>query len=540
MAQSLSDFIQSLYQAAINSASSVYLPTVLLEQTLPADPLAVGSASLGDLAAIDPALPSNLCAALTQGTIASPASAQMQLSRLQLSGIAYALPDQPTVTGQQVSAVFNFNVAPAIPGLPKPQLPQLAGNFSIALSCCPSSDGNSCSGASQPQTISGTMSTTFAGASATVTLTVSPDFPSAGFTVTIDSIAFAAQSLATTIQVTSPDQSGQLGAALNAAFRSVAANTAILQQFNAGLAQPSVLTSLSSVFTAAFQNLQNPSVLSFVISMLYRAAINPASSAYLPTVISEASNPALEPYSVQGPWSFGDVSSFDPQAGETICGGISTLQTSDIATPGSPVLLTLLDVQLAGLSNALPQPLLAINDEVAGMVVFGQVAGWPHQLVISGHFSLQVSCCPTQDFQTCSGPSQNYTGTGTFSAAIGAASAAIDITVSADNNNNLFATVNKIYFRTDPDIINPDNIQFTIAITSIPAGQQADWNQMAETLFNAPQAAGAIVANIQQQMNLPSVLAKLSALITQALQNTGAGERAATVAYLRQLTKRTR
>ena len=535
MTIALPAFVEQLYQGAISAGSSIYLPTLLLEQTLPVDPLGLDSASFGDLGTLNAGLPSQLCAAVAKGTIAQPGTAVLGLSQLVLSGLAYSLPSAPpTVNGQQVTATFSLASAPAVKGLPAPQPLNLAGAFNIALSCCPSSDGTTCSGANQPTPINGTATARFTGATVTVTLTFAGDF-----SVVVNRIVFAAQGTTSRFAVTTPQQQGPaLSGLLNAAFTASAANTMIVSAINASLAQPNVLSTLGQALTPYFQSLYDPSILSFVASLLYKAAINPSSSAYLPKVISSATNPTLEPYTVSGDWNLGNVESSVPGAANIICGGISTAHQSEIATPNSEVTLDLTNIKIAGISNAQPLPMLAVNTSVEAMAIIGQVADWPHKFVISGDFSLQVYCCPTVNFSTCSGPSNQYTGSGTFSGAIAAAAIGALMTLSTDGNE-LVATMNSLYLRTDPNAINPQNFLITVDITSIPAGNRSYWNQQAENLFNSPQAADAIADKIQYQINQPRVLNTLSDVITEALQGIlTSAQRAEAIAHLRALQER--
>jgi hypothetical protein len=534
MALTLAAFIQELYQGATDPTSGIYLPVVLLEQVAPVDPLGPVDAVLGDLGALDPGLPSELCAAVSSGTIAQPPTAVMSVSGLELIGLGYSLPAQPTVSGQQVSVAIELAAAPAVNGMPPPQPLQFAGAFSIALSCCPSADGKTCSGATQPTPVTGTVTVTFTGATAAFTLTFASDF-----SVVVDSIVFAAQGVTTAFQVATPtDQGPALSSLLNTALATPAANAAIIAAVNMALSRRPLLATLGSALTPVSQSLAYPSLLSFIVSKLYKAAIDPSSAEYMPKVISSASKPTLEPYSVQGGWNLGDVSGDFPSAGYIICAGMSTMEQSDIATPNSPVLLDLTNIQIAGMSNALPLPMLTVGDTIEAMAVIGQVAGWPHQFTITGDFMLQVSCCPTEDFATCSGPSQVYVGSGTFSGVFTAAAVAASITLSAPDNK-LLATVNGLNLRTDPNAINPQNLNITVDITSIPAGDRCKWNKQTENLFNSPQAAAALVGNIQQQMNGAGVLQALSGLVTTAINNLlHPAERAEVAAHLTALAER--
>ena len=100
---SLAELIQQLYTDATNPASPFFLPTVILEQTLPAEPLAIADLDWGSLSGISPDLPDALCAAISSGTICTPqTSATLTLTQPQIVGLSNVVPSPPTVNGTEV------------------------------------------------------------------------------------------------------------------------------------------------------------------------------------------------------------------------------------------------------------------------------------------------------------------------------------------------------------------------------------------------------------------------------------------------------
>lgn len=510
MAQDLPDFIDVLAKCAADPAYSIYLPYVVLEQTLPADPFAVGGLDFGDLGTIDATVPTRLCAALGSGRIANPATAVMTLANMAFLRGSAAQPLDFAVNGQTVTGTISFDSGTAIPGLPAPGPLQLAADIRIELQCCPSGDGTICSGSPEPTSFAAPGSVlTFGAASLGFTITVDDTF-----TVVATSLVFIASDLSAVIA----SSRGAANQIVNDALTSAAGTAAIIAQVNDALNRQATLTAIGTKLTPAFQTLSNPSILSWLIGELYDIATDPRNQNYLPAVLEGATDPTLEPYTVSGSWSLGDMSQSLGNAGALICSGYPAPPgTYMIQSPGTQIPLMLDNIVITGLSNALLKPMLTVGDEVQALALFGQIADWPHQLAVSGDFTLGVTCCPTKDGTTCSVPSGASTGTGTFSIAIGAASGAGSVSIAVAGKS-LTATIDRIFFRAS-------GLQSTINITSVPEGQQSVWNAQAEKAFDSAQATNMIIGNIQQQMNDQNVLDAISGMINQALARLEPGTR---------------
>jgi hypothetical protein len=520
---SLADFIQDLYTGAIDPTTSYFLPSVILEQPKPAEPLAVGDGYWGDLAPLSADLATNLCAAIAPGSICAPGTtATMSMTGMQVVGISNVLPaSPPAVSGTTVNASFAFGgVKNLPPGVTVPPYTAVEGNFQITLSCCASGDGRQCSGTPAPQPITGTFAVGLVGAVLSTTLNVD-----ASFAVTCTSLSLAAAQLRFAFQTESPlIAAGPINTLLQNAF-TAAGGPAALGMINRGLAAQATLTGLSGILTPTFQSLANPPLLAFLASIMYRNAVNTSSSWYLPTAISTATNPVLEPYDA-GSWDMADVGQWYAAAGSTICASIGASDNKyEIQTPGTPVPLSLSNISISGTSNMLPVPMLTVGNTVYGMVACNSVKQWPKTLTVSGDFTLGVNCCVSaRGVPGCTGPSAPSQGSGTFTAKFATASAGVAVTVSAGPDDKLVGTVDALYFRCDPNVDNPSNMTFHIDITSITGGDRKDWNDMAAGIFNSPQATSAIVDQVRARLNSQKVLDRLSEIVTHAIQQILAEE----------------
>jgi hypothetical protein len=508
--------MQSLYTGAIDPTTSYFLPSVILEQPKPAEPLAIGDGSWGNLAQLSADLPTKLCAAITSNSICAPGTtATMSMTGMQIVGLSNVLPAaQPTVSGTTVNASFAFGgVTNLPPGVTVPPYLAIQGSFAITLSCCASGDGQTCSGTPAPQPITGTFAVGVVGGVLSTTMNVD-----SSFAVNCTSLSLTATQLRFAFQTESPlIAAGPINTLLQNAFTGSGGPTA-LAMINQRLSAPATLSALSGILTPTFQSLANPPLLAFLASILYRNAVDPSSSWYLPSAISKAVNPTLDPYD-GGAWDMPDVGQWYPAAGPTLCGSIGASDNKyEIQTPGTSVPLALTNITITGTSNMLPVPMLTVGNKVFGMVACNSVKQWPKTLTITGNFSLGVTCCvSTRGAQGCTGPSAPSAGSGTFTARFATASAGVGVTVSADGDK-LVGTVNALYFRCDPNVDNPSNITFDIDITSITGGDRKDWNNMAAGIFNSPQATAAVVQQFRERLNSPQVLQRLSEIVTKAIQ----------------------
>jgi hypothetical protein len=486
------------------------------------EPFAIGDYSWGDISAVSKGLPDQLCNAIGAGTICTPGTtATLSLVQMQIVGLSNVTLSQPAVSGSQVTGTFEFGQATSLPsGLTVPTHLEIQGTFAITLSCCATTDGRTCSAPAVQPTVTGTFAVRFGNAALAVTLDVQAAEVDGQpqYTVTAKGLSLTADPVTFSFKAQGP-AAGKISKLLGDAFTAGAGPTAV-SIINDRLAAPPTLTTLASVLTPAFTSLASPPLLAFAVSMLYDQAAKPTGSYYLPSQIKKATSPVLDPFSAGG-WDVPDVGHWYPAAGATICASIGAENNLDeIQQPGSMVPLPLSGITVGGTSNLMVLPMLTIGNSVYGMVACNAVADWPLTLGIGGDFALTVSCCLTGDRQSCAGPPEASTGSGTYQAAIAAATVGVGVTMSTTpDGKELIATVDAIYFRCDPNVDNGQNIRINIQITSIPDGERAVWNDMAMEIFNSPKAASAIVDQIRAKLNQAAVRDRLSAIATQAIQS---------------------
>lgn len=526
----INTLLQEIYQASSNDKSNLFLPICVVE--LRGDPWNIGSLNMGDLATIDANLPSKICNAVSANNIASPSTATMTLSAIKFAGLSNAVMDQPTVSGNDATIKVNFGKATIPKGLTAPSALNISGNFAIDISCCPSSDGKTCSSPSQKSPVTGQFAITLANSSAEFALTISSDFS----TTTINSIGFSSDVDNASFEVT-PPLSPSINALLNTAFGTSAGQTAIVNCIKSAFTN-SVLTSLGQTLSPIVSTTANPTILSFIANSLSGIANKPGNQYYLPDQLKDATNPTIEPYDIDGTWNIPDASSFYPSAGMTICSAIGTQASppqTDISTPSSAVPIDISKVVINGASNAFAFPILVSHNTLSALAVFGQVSGWsPPNISIDGDFVLTVSCCESKDFKTCSGPSSKSQGQGTFNANIKNCSivATIDITTKG---TDLVATVSELEMFCDPNLIDPTNVVFTIDIHGIPDSDV--WSKQAAKIFNSSSGTGAIINNINEQFKGKGVREQLSTIITNAINSLVGEEREELLMQINQTQK---
>jgi hypothetical protein len=493
-----------------------YLPTLILEQTLPADPLVIGDFDWGEISATSGDLPDALCAVILSGAICAPGtSATLALTQMRIVGLSNVVPSKPTVSGNRVTGTFQFGgVSNLPPGLTVPPDLAIQGTFAITLSCCASGDGKTCTGTPAQQAVTGAFTVRFAGAALAVTLDIDD-----ALAVTARALSLTAGQVTFAFQTSSPGpRLGELNSLLSDAFNKGAGPT-LLTIINERLGAAAVLTAAGGMLTPVVRSKADAGPLGVVVSILHDLVVNPSSSYYLPKEVKQANNPALDPFSADS-WGIDDVGQWYGAAGGTICGSIGARNNVDeIQAPGTSVPLSLDDISIAGTSNVTVLPALVTgNESIRGMLAFNVSTDSPG-LTISGTFNLRVTCCVTNDRASCAEKAGSYTGSGCFKATISNATVGVSVDVSISTDKKVVVTADSIYFRCDPNIVNPKNIQIDIDIKSIPAGDRDAWNNQAKKIFNSPQAASAMVTQIHEKLNQDAVLNRLSTIVTQALQS---------------------
>jgi hypothetical protein len=260
-----------------------------------------------------------------------------------------------------------------------------------------------------------------------------------------------------------------------------------------------------------------PNLIQFVVDLFYKQAIDPSSPQFLPTLIQGQTNPTYEPYSYTQP--FNPVALTDLSAASAVCSTQGGATENYIVTPDTTPLLSLTNLQIAGISNALPDPATVTNDTIAITAALSTYPSSvaPAPLTISGDFSLTQYCCETTDFSTCAAPSGSFVGTGTFVVRIKNSTAEASVLVGVNADNELVATVQSLQWLASD---SATNIIATVDILSIPQDADRDtWNSYTEEALNSAAARQKLVASVQQMMGESATLASLSTLITTGLQS---------------------
>jgi hypothetical protein len=517
------------------TTSGYYLPFVILSQPVVLDPFMVGDLSFGALSAVSPTLQGTLCNTVQQRTIAPPENgATLQLSDVVIIGLSNVALGTPTVSEGDVTLPLTFGGAAMPSGFSVPSELTLSANFSVDLPCCTGSNGT-CSGSVFDTTLGGTLAMTIgsssAPASATASLSVSPlgtgGTVLADSAVSLTSLTLAADTaIDTTFVVLSPQNANvvSLSNELQTAFNTTSGQSAVVTALNQALNSTALADALGGALTIALPSFVDPPLLATILTIVYSSASNPASSVYLPSAILASTNPVLDPFAAGGPLDLGNMNAINPQGGANICATVGPVSELYINTPNTPLDLTVSEVVVTGLSNIIAAPPLVIQpassetNQVFGLAALGTLAGWSTQLGISGNYTLSLSCCPanSENPSTCGGPSSQYTGGGTFSATIASAAVSAAVTVGTDENDQLTATVDQVFLHIDPNIVNPQNVVWTLTIN---ADVNPVWITQAQQDFDSSLVTGAIVSQIEASMNAPSALSSLSAILTNTIQN---------------------
>jgi hypothetical protein len=262
---------------------------------------------------------------------------------------------------------------------------------------------------------------------------------------------------------------------------------------------------------------------------------NPNSNMYLPRLVLEQ-QPPYDPY-VAGDWPFGSIQPPEgPVLASSICGAIGVAQQPSqiwIATPANNApapeyplpWLKLTNVTVVGLANVKLASLVADppnSFNLKATIDFGLLSGTapdsnnqPYPLspniVVSGSFILGQSCCPITppNKTSCSGPSNDEIGTGTFTTTIqGSIGSALFEVSFQSQAPELLVNVTNMQFTSGP-------INTTVAIDKIP--NQQIWDQQAQTAFNSSTTQALIVNQINQVLGGTSAQQTLSTVLQASM-----------------------
>jgi len=256
-------------------------------------------------------------------------------------------------------------------------------------------------------------------------------------------------------------------------------------------------------------------ILGFLIETFYASAIRPGSPLFLPKLIQAQRNPTYEPY-VVGSWERFTVANAG-EAAQLVCAGQGEPHETYIPPPEAVPAVELEAVQIAGISNVLPDRPGIAQDRVSGTAALSswEAAIAPAPMVVSGRFRLTQSCCLTSDGRTCAAAPTPFVGTGTFDVTIKAsrASAAIDVSIEGRRPT---ASVRSIGWSA---AATQSNIAATVEIDTIPPGaNRQNWNELARGVLNSETAIEAFVQNVGAVLEAPATLASFSTLLAEGLR----------------------
>lgn len=141
-------------------------------------------------------------------------------------------------------------------------------------------------------------------------------------------------------------------------------------------------------------------------------------------------------------------------------------------------------------------------------------------LQLAGSFTFFQDCCqaPSSSSQTCSpGVSeQNLQAEGTYTATVQSATVQITLQITALATNQLTVQATAVSLNIAP---TTDNMKVSIDITSVNDGNEQDYDQSADQLFNQNSTLGTIVTSLQQQLQMQSNLDIFGQEMTTQLDN---------------------
>ncbi len=251
----------------------------------------------------------------------------------------------------------------------------------------------------------------------------------------------------------------------------------------------------------------------------------PNLTANLPQLLK---NGGFDPYGGPPPgggfaWDLGTIpGDAGVSAAQIVCGRVGAAQwPQEIWIPfpvsGSP---SLPSIQLSksfvnGFSQVQIPPFNAQNPPASGFyapldqdrVIIINATFANNVLQLSGNFTFFQNCCqaPSSSSSNCSPgvTEQNLQAEGTYTATVLTASVQITLQITALAPNQLVVAANAVTLTIDP---TTTNMQIAINITSVSDGNEQDYDQSADQLFNQNSTIGTIVTSLQQQLQMPSNL----------------------------------
>ena len=164
--------------------------------------------------------------------------------------------------------------------------------------------------------------------------------------------------------------------------------------------------------------------LQWLLNVLVKQMNKQGSPFYLPQLILNQSNPAYEPYTIDGEWSIPSSAQLQ-QAGDPIC--VATIP-SDIenlyqAIASRPPNVTLagpttlkfqgaLPFRVSGISNVIAQSAVVdYGEHASAEAIFGQIPTWrfgANGITLTGNYKIHQACCASVDGEACASGAPNW------------------------------------------------------------------------------------------------------------------------------------
>lgn len=238
----------------------------------------------------------------------------------------------------------------------------------------------------------------------------------------------------------------------------------------------------------------------------------PGTSLYLPTVIKQS---GYDPFTPATPWSMPQLP--DPGGAvfaKNICTGVFQSQGEfGLPTPSAPLPSLLVTDNsgttgptVTGASNMLVTSMTAGGSD--GRTITVQTY-FTANVVVSGNFVLNQSCCQTTDHKTCSGAPEQEIGKGPATATLAAQQTPPPITVVqriADLAPNVLTfVVTSVQYNPDPN---------SLSIDAQVQGLPAFWQQSVDEVLGSLQTKQAILQQINSTILSSDFLTTLGQKLT--------------------------
>ena len=273
--------------------------------------------------------------------------------------------------------------------------------------------------------------------------------------------------------------------------------------------------------------------LQWLLNVLVKQMNKQGSPFYLPQLILNQSNPAYEPYTIDGEWSIPSSAQLQ-QAGDPIC--VATIP-SDIenlyqAIASRPPNVTLagpttlkfqgaLPFRVSGISNVIAQSAVVdYGEHASAEAIFGQIPTWrfgANGITLTGNYKIHQACCASVDGEACASGAPNWTedSYGTFSVTLKKPKASIAGTAYADGKYLQF-NIEKLSLTAS---LKPEDIVASVTIATITDPNLAQmWQSLANAAVGDPSTIKTVLENLHEILNSEKTRRDIGDVINQNLR----------------------